>query len=202
MRSCVPKRYPPHRRRGAKSFVDDLGLSRGVVLSRAAASLRSIETKPFDSKICPLQTDTSCGSKASSRHTAGPLSLFLRELGERPFFFGTENFGCDSFKVQGAKQGTPPKKNPPSVGVSPPFLFGGERWMRFLPGHIFGFLGGLGCVGGKRRRVALHTATGLMRFLQAHNLGLCLSLRSRWQIGWASRRPLRPIGCAPAPDSH
>ena len=29
---------------GAKSFVDDLVLSRGVVLSRAAASLRSIET--------------------------------------------------------------------------------------------------------------------------------------------------------------
>ena len=45
--------------RGAKSFVDDLGLSRGVVLSRAAASLRSIETKPFDWQICPLQTDTS-----------------------------------------------------------------------------------------------------------------------------------------------
>ena len=36
------------QRRGAKSFVDDLGLGRGVVLSRAAASLRSIETKPFD----------------------------------------------------------------------------------------------------------------------------------------------------------
>ena len=47
------------RRRGAKSFVDDLGLSRGVVLSRAAASLRSIETKPFDSEICPLWMGTS-----------------------------------------------------------------------------------------------------------------------------------------------
>ena len=47
------------QRRGAKSFVDDLVLSRGVVLSRAAASLRSIETKPFDWLICPLQTDTS-----------------------------------------------------------------------------------------------------------------------------------------------
>ena len=45
--------------RGAKSFVDDLGLSRGVVLSRAAALLRSIETKPFDSEICPLWTDAS-----------------------------------------------------------------------------------------------------------------------------------------------
>ena len=49
----------PMQCRGAKSFVDDLGLSRGVVLSRAATLLRSIETKPFDSKICPLWTDTS-----------------------------------------------------------------------------------------------------------------------------------------------
>ena len=46
----------PMQRRGAKSFVDDLVLSRGVVLSRAAASLRSIEIKPFDWKICPLWT--------------------------------------------------------------------------------------------------------------------------------------------------
>ena len=51
----VPKRYPSHVQcGGAKSFVDDLGLSRGVVLSRAAASLRSVETKPFDWQICPL----------------------------------------------------------------------------------------------------------------------------------------------------
>ena len=49
----------PMQCRGAKSFVDDLGLSRGVVLSRAAALLRSIETKPFDSEICPLWTDAS-----------------------------------------------------------------------------------------------------------------------------------------------
>ena len=49
----------PMRRGGAKSFVDDLGLSRGVVISRAAASLRSIETKPFDSEICPLWMGTS-----------------------------------------------------------------------------------------------------------------------------------------------
>ena len=33
--------------RGARSLADDLVLSRGVVLSRAAASLRSIETQPF-----------------------------------------------------------------------------------------------------------------------------------------------------------
>ena len=45
---------------GAKSFVDDLGLSRGVVLSRAAASLRSVETKPFDWQICPLLDGRIC----------------------------------------------------------------------------------------------------------------------------------------------
>ena len=44
----------PMRRGGAKSFVDDLGWSRGVVLSRAATLLRSIETQPYDSKICSL----------------------------------------------------------------------------------------------------------------------------------------------------
>ena len=44
---------------GAESSADDLGLSRGVVLSRAAASLRSVETQPHDWQICPLQTGTS-----------------------------------------------------------------------------------------------------------------------------------------------
>ena len=51
----------PVQSRGAKSFVDDLGLSRGVVSSRAAFSLRSIETKPFDWEICSLQKNTSPG---------------------------------------------------------------------------------------------------------------------------------------------
>ena len=45
------------RRGGAKSFVDDLGWSRGVVLSRAATLLRSIETQPYDSKICSLSDE-------------------------------------------------------------------------------------------------------------------------------------------------
>ena len=34
--------------RGAKSLADDLGMDRDVVPSRAAASLRSAETNPFD----------------------------------------------------------------------------------------------------------------------------------------------------------
>ena len=36
------------QRGGVKSSVDDLALGRGVVLSRAATTLRSIETKPLD----------------------------------------------------------------------------------------------------------------------------------------------------------
>lgn len=39
----------------AKSLVDDLGFCRGVVLSRAAALLRSVETKPYDRWICLLK---------------------------------------------------------------------------------------------------------------------------------------------------
>ena len=42
------------KRESTKSFVDDLLLGRGVVPSRAAITLRSIETKPFDGEICPL----------------------------------------------------------------------------------------------------------------------------------------------------
>ena len=38
----------PRQGRSVKSFVDDLVLGRGVVPSRAATTLRSIETKPFD----------------------------------------------------------------------------------------------------------------------------------------------------------
>ena len=52
----------PVQWRGAKSFADDLGVSRGVVLSRAATILRSIETKPCDWKICPPQKGESCRS--------------------------------------------------------------------------------------------------------------------------------------------
>lgn len=89
----MSKRYQPHQRRGAKSFVDDLGLSRGVVLSRAAASLRSIETKPFDSEICPLQTDTS-----PNRHGLSTHSPFVGGAVGRPFLLVRET-GCDSAEM-------------------------------------------------------------------------------------------------------
>ena len=63
------------RRGGAKSFVDDLGWSRGVVLSRAATLLRSIETQPYDSRICS-HTD---------EHT--PLSERREKIKIKVFFF-------------------------------------------------------------------------------------------------------------------
>ena len=71
--------------RGAKSFVDDLGLSRGVVISRAAALLRSIETKPFDSKICPLWTDAS--SPDDSYCCRSPAATGLAGLRHGGVFF-------------------------------------------------------------------------------------------------------------------
>ena len=49
--------------RHVKSLVDDLGFCRGVVFSRAATLLRSIETKPFDWEICPHLMDFSLSSK-------------------------------------------------------------------------------------------------------------------------------------------
>ena len=44
----VPIPYAFAQCEGVKSFVDDLSLGQGVVLSRAASTLRSIETQPFD----------------------------------------------------------------------------------------------------------------------------------------------------------
>ena len=45
----------PMRCGGAKSFVDDLVFGRGVVLSRAATSLRSIETQPWTRRFVCFQ---------------------------------------------------------------------------------------------------------------------------------------------------
>ena len=44
----VPLQYASARCEDVKSFVDDLSLGQGVVLSRVASTLRSIETQPFD----------------------------------------------------------------------------------------------------------------------------------------------------------
>lgn len=79
-----PKRYQTVQCRGAKSFVDDLGLSRGVVLSRAVISLRSVETKPFDSKICPRWTDISSDRAAPCAIAHGVF--FVKDARSFDFF--------------------------------------------------------------------------------------------------------------------
>ena len=58
----------PMRRGGAKSFVDDLVLGRGVVLSRAATSLRSIETQPWTRRFVRFRrrTHLRCWSEAEA----------------------------------------------------------------------------------------------------------------------------------------
>ena len=89
----MPGRYQSHRRRSAKSFVDDLDLSRGVVLSRAVASLRSIETKPSDSEICPHQTDTfpkesfnSIGSRREANFFSAQMNMITTSCWTWSFF--------------------------------------------------------------------------------------------------------------------
>ena len=102
----------PMQRRGAKSFVDDLVLSRGVVLSRAAASLRSIETKPFDWQICPPRTDTSPRKARTLSWVGGALShcrWFER-------FTATRALG---------RTGSPGSRSPSGTRVSPRF---GGAW--------------------------------------------------------------------------
>ena len=93
--------------RGAKSFVDDLGLSRGVVLSRAAALLRSIETKPFDSEICPLWTDASPELDGSPRwlfglHVVSSSGWTCKKSGQGSFFL------CNFFKKRQVRVDGPP----------------------------------------------------------------------------------------------
>ena len=70
----------PMRRGGAKSFVDDLGWSRGVVLSRAATLLRSIETQPCDSKICSHLDEHTSLSVAGVFGTCAFFFVFLSQL--------------------------------------------------------------------------------------------------------------------------
>ena len=58
----------PMRRGGVKSFVDDLVLGRGVVISRAATSLRSVETQPLTRRFVRIRRATiSVGHRAVCR---------------------------------------------------------------------------------------------------------------------------------------
>ena len=93
-RGREPRRNPNRRlERDARSLADDLGMDRGVVPSRAAASLRSAETKPFDPRDLPApQTGESFGRPAGAgdgrrgrevAEAAGPADRGARD-GPRP----------------------------------------------------------------------------------------------------------------------
>lgn len=61
------------RRGGVKSFVDDLVLGRGVVISRAATSLRSVETQPWTRRFVRIQTSNHLRPVPSRRLVRGCL---------------------------------------------------------------------------------------------------------------------------------
>ena len=85
--------------RGAKSLADDLGMDRGVVPSRAAASLRSAETNPSD----PRDLSAISGRANSPAHLS--LHILLKRGGYEValaafcgrgyfFFFGSPFPNC------------------------------------------------------------------------------------------------------------
>ena len=65
----------PMRRGGVKSFVDDLVLGRGVVISRAATSLRSVETQPLTRRFVRNKTNNISVLVRGSQSFRGTLAL-------------------------------------------------------------------------------------------------------------------------------
>ena len=65
------------RRGGVKSFVDDLVLGRGVVISRAATSLRSVETQPLTRRFVRSQTSNISAMVISGLRSPGRHHPFL-----------------------------------------------------------------------------------------------------------------------------
>ena len=71
-RADCARRWPQHgsvpvRRAGAKSFADDLGLSRGIIRSRAVPSLRSPEIHPPTLAFVPPGRDPVPSTAQGSR---------------------------------------------------------------------------------------------------------------------------------------
>ena len=86
----------PMRRGGVKSFVDDLVLGRGVVISRAATSLRSVETQPLTRRFVRIRRATS-SAHGQALSLLGLLALLLF-----PFFFSKFFFLSFFSSVQSA----------------------------------------------------------------------------------------------------
>ena len=77
----------PMRRGSVKSFVDDLVLGRGVVISRAATSLRSVETQPLTRRFVRNQTNDI--SVPSLSRGVGGLSLCLAAGARSPLLLAS-----------------------------------------------------------------------------------------------------------------
>ena len=80
----------PMRRGSVKSFVDDLVLGRGVVISRAATSLRSVETQPLTRRFVRNQTND---ISVPSLSRVGGLSLCLAAGARSPPTVGLGQLG-------------------------------------------------------------------------------------------------------------
>ena len=77
----------PMRRGGVKSFVDDLVLGRGVVISRAATSLRSVETQPLTRRFVRTRRATisvPSRRRLNSSHDGDAASFPLSDAGSNP----------------------------------------------------------------------------------------------------------------------
>ena len=93
------------RRGGAKSFVDDLVLGRGVVLSRAATSLRSIETQPWTRRfVCFLDRQIIPGSQ---RQALLCLSLSRARARGRGRGKRGSSSSCPAIKAEGGNLPSP-----------------------------------------------------------------------------------------------
>ena len=83
----------PMRRGGVKSFVDDLVLGRGVVISRAATSLRSVETQPLTRRFVRNQTND---ISVPSLSRVGGLSLCLAAGARSPLLLASASSGANA----------------------------------------------------------------------------------------------------------
>ena len=75
----------PMRRGGVKSFVDDLVLGRGVVIGRAATSLRSVETQPWTRRFVRTRRATYLRLRQGVLVRWLWLAGWLAGRGRRPF---------------------------------------------------------------------------------------------------------------------
>ena len=132
--ACTLARHAPHVRGepGAKPFVDDLLLGRGFVRSRAAPSLRSIESQPLTQGfVAPA-----AGRWAGALRWSVPPSLFslrglcLSRAVDGPPSSTERGGGRGAGRGEREKTGAP-LTAPPGLGVlrPPPLARGlGRRW--------------------------------------------------------------------------